>query len=285
MAKRSGLGKGLDALITSTEPESIPKTESGIQQVAVEKIIPNPRQPRTHFNKKELDELAASISEHGIIQPLIVSPNGDGQYTLIAGERRLKASRQAKLESVPVVIREVSDQQQLEWALIENIQRADLSPLEEAEAYHQLSDEFGLSHAKIAEQVGKSRVAVTNTIRLRDLSIYVKQALIDRIITEGHARSLLGLATPEAQAAALKQVTSLGLNVRQTEQLIKNLKGEKKSITKEKEIKSPEALDIENRLSSRFETKVSLRYTPKGGSITLYYAKDEDLEALLEKLL
>jgi ParB family chromosome partitioning protein len=285
MAKRSGLGKGLDALITSTEPDSIPKTESGIQQVAVEKIIPNPRQPRTHFNEKELDELAASINEHGIIQPLIVSPNGDGQYTLIAGERRLKASRQAKLESVPVVIREVSDQQQLEWALIENIQRADLSPLEEAEAYHQLSDEFGLSHAKIADQVGKSRVAVTNTIRLRDLSIYVKQALIDRIITEGHARSLLGLATPEAQAAALKQITSLGLNVRQTEQLIKNLKGEKKPVKKEKETKSPEALDIENRLSSRFETKVSLRYTPKGGSITLHYAKDEDLEALLEKLL
>ncbi|MBT3337308.1 MAG: ParB/RepB/Spo0J family partition protein [Anaerolineae bacterium] len=282
--KRSGLGKGLDALITNTDSESAPKEESGIQQVAVEKIIPNPRQPRLHFNAKELDELSASISQHGIIQPLIVSSNGDGQYTLIAGERRLKASRQAKLESVPVVIRQVSSQQQLEWALIENVQRADLSPLEEAEAYHQLTDEFGLSHDAIAKQVGKSRVAITNTLRLRKLSERVKTALIEKLISEGHARALLGLTTAQAQEAALQTVVALRLNVRQTEQLVNKLNGEK-TPAKEKLEKTPEALDLEKRLQSRFETKVSLRYTPKGGSITLYYAKDEDLDALLEKLL
>ncbi len=287
MAKRSGLGKGLDALITSTDSgnETAPKPkESGIQLVAVEEIVTNPRQPRLHFNQGELDELTASIREHGIIQPLIVSANADGKYTLIAGERRLRASRQAKLESVPVVIREVSDQQQLEWALIENVQRADLSPLEEAEAYHQLNEEFGLSHEAIAKQVGKSRVAITNTLRLRKLSQTVKAALIDKLISEGHARALLGLPNAQAQEAALQTVVALKLNVRQTEQLVNKLNGEKPA-PKEKVEKSPEALDLEKRLSSRFETKVALRYTPKGGSITLYYAKDEDLEALLEKLL
>lgn len=287
MAKRGGLGKGLDALITSTDSstEFAPKKqESGIQQVATEKIVANPRQPRLHFDKQELDELSASIKEHGIIQPLIVSANGDGTYTLIAGERRLKASRQAQMESVPVVIRQVSDQQQLEWALIENVQRADLSPLEEAEAYHQLNDEFGLSHEAIAKQVGKSRVAITNTLRLRNLAERVKAALMERLITEGHARALLGLSTAQAQEAALQTVLALKLNVRQTEQLVNKLNGEKEP-PKEKTEKSPEALDLEKRLESRFETKVSMRYSPKGGSITLYYAKDEDLEALLEKLL
>ena len=287
MAKRSGLGKGLDALITSTDTSTdiAPKTsETGITQVAVDKIVRNPRQPRLHFNQGELDELAASIKEHGVIQPLIVSANGNGIYTLIAGERRLRASRQAQLESVPVVIREVSEQQQLEWALIENVQRADLSPLEEAEAYLQLNNEFGLSHETIAKQVGKSRVAITNTMRLLKLSDGVKSALVDKLISEGHARALLGLNTDEAQEAALQTVVSLRLNVRQTEQLVNKMNGEKPA-PKEIVEKSPEVLDIENRLASRFETKVSMRYSPKGGSITLYYAKDEDLDALLEKLL
>ena len=209
MAKRSGLGKGLDALITSTDSSTdvAPKTqEAGVQEVAVDKIVRNPRQPRLNFDQGELDELAASIQEHGIIQPLIVSANGDGMYTLIAGERRLRASRQAQLKAVPVVIRQVSDQQQLEWALIENVQRADLSPLEEAEAYLQLNSEFGLSHEAIAKQVGKSRVAVTNTMRLLKLSDGVKEALIDKLISEGHARALLGLNTDDAQEAALQKL-------------------------------------------------------------------------------
>ena len=283
--KKSGLGKGLGALIVNTNnPISERKVVSGIQEVALDKIFPNPRQPRTHFDEDDLAELAASISEHGIIQPLIVSINGDGAYTLIAGERRLKASKQAKLEKVPVVIRDVSDQQQLEWALIENVQRADLSPLEEAEAYHQLSDEFNLSHAEIAKQVGKSRVAITNTLRLRKLSISVKNALVNKSITEGHARALLGLKKAEAQEVALKTVISLSLNVRQTEQLVNRINGEK-STAKEKVTKSPEVLDIEKRLESRFETKASLRYSKKGGSIILNYSSDEDLDALLEKLL
>ena len=347
--KRTGLGKGLGALIVNTDsPIVAQKVEGGIQEIEIELIIPNPRQPRLHFNEEELEELAASISEHGVIQPLIVSSGDDGKYTLIAGERRLRASKQAKLKKVPVVIREVSDQQQLEWALIENVQRADLSPLEEAEAYHQLTDVFGLSHAAIAKQVGKSRVAITNRLRLRKLSDAVKTALIAKTISEGHARTLLGISAAEEQEVALEVVIALQLNVRQTEQLVKltevfglaladmatsvkvalidkvitveqghallrlspveaqesalqrvislkldipqtkalvdKLNG-KKSPSKEKERKSPEVEELEARLRSRFETKVAMRYTEKGGNITLYYAKDEDLDALLEKLL
>ena len=282
--KRTGLGKGLGALIVDTDNPTASKTEDNIQEVAISQIAPNPRQPRTYFDEAELGELADSIREHGIIQPLIVSPNGDGKYTLIAGERRLIASQQAKLTSVPVVIREVSDQQQLEWALIENVQRADLSPLEEAEAYHQLTDEFGLSHALIAKQVGKSRVAITNKLRLRKLSETVKAALIAKLISEGHARTLLGLSTAERQESALNTVKTLQLNVRQTEQLVNKLNGEKPPI-KERVEKSPEVVEMETRLRSRFETKISIRYTKNGGNITLYYSSDEDLDALLEKLL
>jgi len=283
--KRSGLGKGLGALIVDTAAPIAVKVDGGIQEVAVEKIIPNPRQPRQHFDEDELNELADSIQKHGVIQPLIVSPNGGGKYTLIAGERRLKASKQAKLEKVPVVIREISDQQSLEWALIENVQRADLSPLEEAEAYHQLTDEFGLSHAAIAKQVGKSRVAITNRLRLRKLSERVKVALIDKTISEGHARALLGLAAAEAQESALNTVISLRLNVRQTEQLVNKWNDTKTPSKEKKRPKSPEVIELEDRLRSRFETKVSMRYTGKSGNITLYYSSDEDLEALLEKLL
>jgi ParB family chromosome partitioning protein len=283
--KRSGLGKGLGALIVDTaNPVTTEEKQRGIQEVSIEKIVPNPRQPRLHFDKAELAELADSIREHGVIQPLIVSPDGAGSYTLIAGERRLKASRQAGLTHVPVVIRKISDQELLEWALIENVQRTDLSPLEEAEAYHQLTEEFGLSHAEIAKRVGKSRVAITNRLRLRKLSARVKQALTDKTVSEGHARALLGLPTAEAQESALNTVISLQLNVRQTEQLVNKWNAAKTPKKDKKITKSPEVLALEDRLRSRFETKVSMRYTEKGGNITIYYSSDEDLDALLEKL-
>ena len=164
-------------------------SDGGVTQLSTESIQRNPRQPRLHFAESELQELAASIREHGIIQPLIVSKGTDGRFILIAGERRLQAARKAGLTSVPVVIRQASDQQLLELALIENVQRADFNPLEEAEAYRNLASEFKLSHEVIAQRVGRSRVAVTNTLRLLDASAAVKQALVDGKITEGHARA------------------------------------------------------------------------------------------------
>src|SRR6266496_5982736 len=187
MPPRSGLGKGLDALIPTGQ--KTPGGESGITQIPIDLIQRNPRQPREKFDLEELDNLAASIREHGVIQPLIVSPGKNGIYTLIAGERRLQAARNAGLKTVPVVIRHATDQQLLELALIENVQRADLNAIEEAEAYQHLAQEFQMSHEAIAARVGKSRVTVTNTMRLLDASAAVKQALVNGQISQGHARA------------------------------------------------------------------------------------------------
>src|SRR5512136_1163994 len=206
MPQKSGLGRGLGALIPGGENTF---TENGAMLVPVNMISPNPRQPRSTSHPQKLDELTASVREHGVLQPLIVTP-GDpaGHYILIAGERRLQAARLAGLTSVPVVIRQATDQQRLELAIIENVQRYDLSPLEEAEAYRQLAEDFSLSHEAIASRVGKNRVTITNTLRLLKLPDSVKNALIEGRIAEGHARALLALATPDAQGAALRTVLS-----------------------------------------------------------------------------
>ncbi len=283
MPKHSGLGKGLDALI----PGGVTTTasgEGGVTQVAIDSIRRNPRQPRQTFKENELDELAASIREHGVIQPLIVSPAASGMYTLIAGERRWQASRRAGLKTVPVVIRNASDQQLLEIALIENVQRADLNAVEEAEAFQNLAKEFGLSHEKIAERVGKSRVAVTNTMRLLDASSAVKQALVDGRISEGHARALLGLTSAKAQEAALRTVVNIDMSVRQTELLVRKLSGNKPA-AKKKVGRNADVNDIERRLRASLGTKVALKHGKKGGTVTIHYYSDEELDALLEKLL
>jgi len=281
MPARSGLGKGLDALIPGG---SGAVSGSGAAQVPIDSIAHNPRQPRQSFKERELQELAASIREHGIIQPLVVAPAMGGSYTLIAGERRLQAARRAGLSRVPVVIRSASDQQLLELALIENVQRADLNPIEEAQAFHHLVKEFNLSHDAIAARVSKSRVAVTNTLRLLDASTAVKQALVDGKISEGHARALLALSSARAQEIALQRVTQLDLSVRQTELLTRKLSG-KKPAPKRKIRRNADAADIEKRLRASLGTKVALKHGRKGGSLTLYYYSDEELDALLERLL
>jgi len=184
MPKKSGLGRGLDALI----PGDIHPTTDGIVQVPIDQIHPNPRQPRSNIHTTEIDELAASIAEHGLLQPLIVSYDATERvYTLVAGERRLLAARRAGMQTISVIIREVSDQQRLVLALIENVQRADLSPLETAEAYRQLAEDFNLSHEEIAQRVGKSRTTVTNTLRLLRLPASLQKALAEGAISEGHA--------------------------------------------------------------------------------------------------
>ena len=292
MPQRSGLGKGLDALIPGG---SSAVSEGGVAQVSVDAIARNPRQPRQTFKEAELDELAASIREHGVIQPLIVSPASGGTYTLIAGERRWQAARRAGLRKVPVVIRSASDQQLLELALIENVQRADLNPIEEADAFQHLAKVFGLSHEAIAARVGKSRVAVTNTMRLLDASSAVKQALVDDRITEGHARALLALNSAKAQEVALQRVINLDLSVRQTELFARKLSGHKpasknkrsrsSALTGEAVSKDADVSDVEKRLRASLGTKVSLKHGRKGGTLTIYYYSDEELDALLDKLL
>ncbi|MDO8755302.1 MAG: ParB/RepB/Spo0J family partition protein [Anaerolineales bacterium] len=284
MAQRKGLGKGLESLIpTGGGTLSISTGAGGVQQVAVELIKPNPRQPRLKFKEEELAELAASIREHGVIQPLIVLPNGDGTFILIAGERRWQASQTAGLRTVPVITRQANNQELLEIALIENVQREDLNAMEEAEAYRQLVEDFGLSHESVAKRVGKSRVAVTNTLRLLGLADAVKQALVDGRITEGHARALLMLSTQKAQTSALQTLINLSLSVRQAEELVRKLAGQK-LIKARKPGRSADVNDVEKRLQNSLGTKVILKHGKKGGTVTIYYYSDEELDALLGKL-
>jgi len=287
MARRPGLGKGLNALIPGSEEtkkDSNVTSDQGIIQIPIKQIQPNPQQPRSTIDEDALGELSASILEHGIIQPLIVSKDDDETYTLIAGERRWRAAQMAGLTMVPVIERSVSEQGQLELALIENLQRADLTPLEMAEAYHTLSENFSLTHEQIAERVGKSRTSVTNTLRLLNLPEQVKNALAKGLISEGHARALLSLTTPNAQRAALSTILNLGLNVRQTEALVKKLSGEKPP-SKPKPAPSPEAQALESRLRNFFGTKVNLNQSKNGGSLVIYYYSDEELNDILDKIL
>jgi ParB family chromosome partitioning protein len=282
MAGKPRLGKGLDALIP---PSDSAIRQADVQQIAVADIQPNPRQPRSQIPDEQLNELADSIRTHGVIQPLVVRQVADqDKYTLIAGERRWLAARLAGLDSVPAVLREADDQALVELALVENVQRADLSPLEAAEAYLQLHQEFGLSHKDIAARVGKSRVAITNTIGLLELSGEVKQALASGEISEGHARALKALESVKAQSAALRSVIARGLNVRQSEELVRKLKGAKSARAKKKAIPADVAA-LQARLEEGLGTKVRLQHGAKGGRITLYYYSDEELDKLLGRLL
>ena len=281
MPQRSGLGKGLDALIPAGRTTSTGEG-TGVTQVAVDLIQRNPRQPRENFDIEELENLATSIREHGVIQPLIVAPGQNGVYILIAGERRLQASRKAGLRTVPVVIRHANDQQLLELALVENVQRADLNAIEEAEAYQHLEKEFKLSHEDIAARVGKNRSTIANTVRLLEASAAVKQALVNRQISGGHARAMLKLSA-RAQEELLNKIITFDLSVRTTEMMAKNV-GQKPT-TKKIAGRSPNVSDVEKRLQSSLQTRVSLKHNKSGkGTVTIYYYSNEDLDTLLEKL-
>jgi ParB family chromosome partitioning protein len=282
MAQKSGLGKGLDALIpTGLNGQAAPADT----HVPISMIVPNPLQPREAISEETLLELAASIREHGILQPLVVSHDPlTGTYMLIAGERRLRAARLANLDKVPVIIRTVTEQQRLTQALIENIQRADLSPLESARGFKRLVDEFNLTHEEVAAQVGKSRTAVTNTLRLLNLPQTVQAALAAQKISEGHARALLSLPTEQAQLSALSTILTHDLNVRQTEELVRKLTGTKPPAPPARSI-DPLIEEIEERLRSRLGTKVDIHASSKGGTITIHYYSEEELNHLVNSLL
>jgi ParB family chromosome partitioning protein len=280
MGRRSGLGRGLEALIPTAEEPT-----GGASQVPVSAISPNPMQPRTTLDPEALEELAASIGEHGLIQPLIVTQQGPDRYQLIAGERRWQAARMAGLATVPVIIKEATPQQVLELALVENIQRADLNPLEEATAFQQLVDEFGLTQEQVAERVGKSRVAITNTMRLLRLPAEVKQAITDAIIHEGHARAILSLPTDEAQIAALKTVVGKALSVRQTEELVRRLLAEPPP-AKPKQPVSPETEALEEEFRETLGTKVNLYRNRKGqGRLVIHFYSEEELQLIYDVIV
>lgn len=285
MTKR-GLGKGLAALIPTAPTEL---AAASVREVAVDAIVPNPRQPRQTQDPDALQELADSIREHGLIQPLIVTaatPDQQAtgvQYQLIAGERRWAAARLASLTTVPVIVKEATPQQMLELALVENIQRADLNPLEEAAAYQQLIDEFGLTQEEVAARVGKSRVSVANVVRLLRLPDEVKAALLNGQITEGHARALLAADNPETMIRLLKTVTRQGLNVRQTEELVRRQTAE--SQPKVKEDPSPDTIALENRFRESLGTKVRLFRSKKGGKLVIHFYSEEELQAIYDAIV
>lgn len=283
MAQKSGLGRGLEALIPGALSGST--STAADSHVLISMIVPNPQQPREQMAEESLLELADSIREHGILQPLVVSHDAiTGMYTLVAGERRLRAAKIAGLEKVPVIIRTVSEQQRLTQALIENIQRADLSPLETARGFRRLADEFNLTHEAIAAQVGKSRVTVTNLLRLLNLPVEVQNALAEERISEGHARALLGLPGAQAQASALHTILNHDLNVRQTEELVRKLTGIKPPAIPPPAI-DPHIREIEDRMRDKLGTRVSLHPTKKGGTIVIHYYSDEELNDLVDKLI
>ncbi len=286
-ARRAGLGRGLEALIPSLETTAgIP--QSSITTASVSNISPNPRQPRTTIDPDELNLLADSIRTHGIIQPIVVKPaEKPEQYILIAGERRWRAAKLAGLDEVPIVIMDVSLQAQLELALVENVIRSDLSPLEEAVAYRQLIDEFGLTQADVAERVGRSRVAVTNTLRLLLLPDRVKGSLERGDITEGHARALLGLPSAVDQIAMLETVLKRGWSVRETESAVRswlersNDQGDHSSAPR---LRS-EHTDFEQRLRRALATNVAINRSERGtGSIRIEFSSDDQLAEILNRI-
>jgi ParB family chromosome partitioning protein len=277
MAKKRGLGKGLGALIPISEPSP--------SEVPVDAIEPNPLQPRQSIATEALEELAASIREHGLIQPLIVSQQDAEiqRYQLIAGERRLEAAKLAGLIRVPVIIREATPQEMLELALVENIQRADLNPLEQATAYRHLMDDFDLTQEQVAERVGKSRVAVANSVRLLRLPDEIKSSLAQGQITEGHARAVLGLDEPDEQQKVWKAILKRGLSVRQTEETVRRLAaGPKPKPKHPDQPPSPETKALEDQFREALGTKVQLFRSKRGGRLVIHFYSEEDLQTIYD---
>ncbi|HWO72159.1 MAG TPA: ParB/RepB/Spo0J family partition protein [Dehalococcoidia bacterium] len=278
MTSRRGLGRGLDALIPSAG-------QPGVEEVDIDLIAPNPQQPRTVFDAAALAELAESIREHGVIQPLIVSrPAGGGgaPYQLIAGERRLLAARQAGLRRVPVIVKEASPQALLELALVENLQRQDLGPLEEAAAFKRLSEEFGLTQDAVAARVGRSRPAVANSLRLLTLPEEIQASLAKGEITAGHARALLGIDDAEEQRRAWRRIVEGRLTVRDAELMAKP--GRRARRVKQERRRPAEVAAVEERLRAALGTKVDVLGGRRGGRVVIHYYSDEELDAIVDRL-
>jgi ParB family chromosome partitioning protein len=281
---RESLGKGLDALFESG-PESTDRT-TGITTLTIESIIPNRYQPRKVFDPKKLAELAESMKQNGILQPIIVTKNEDSQYELVAGERRLEAAKLAEIEEIPVIIRSITPQEQLQYAIIENIQREDLNAIEEAKAYQRLSDEFGLTHAQISEVVGKDRATVSNLIRLLKLEEDIQELILKGYITSGHARAILQIPAEKQQDFAQKIIKEQ-FSVRSAEEAARKiLEAQKKpedTSIRRKEIPS-EIKNWENKLHNSYSVRVSISGKQNKGRISFFYNSKEELEKLLKSL-
>ena len=276
MNKKFALGKGLGALI----PDEINEDNEGKLMISLNKIKSNIDQPRKSFDNEKIAELAESIKNHGIIQPLILKEN-DGGYIIVAGERRWRAAKMVGLKEVPAIVMDLTEKQVLEISLIENIQRQDLNPIEEALAYKKLLSDFNLTQEELSKRIGKSRTAITNTIRLINLDSRVQQYVIDGIISEGHGRALLSLEDGELQYIYSQKVIDEKLSVRELEKLIRNASLKSEKSEKNEEL-NPYYKDVRDRLQNYFGTKVNLSSKKNRGKIEIEYYSEEDLERILD---
>jgi ParB family chromosome partitioning protein len=314
MAKRTGLGRGIGALIptadqaerpvdvffpgaslrpatdqAATVAEEVPDLEvvPGIHliQIDPQKIVPNPRQPRTHFNPEDLAELVHSVREFGVLQPVVVRKNADGEYELIMGERRTRAAREAGLDSIPAVVRETADEDLLRDALLENLHRSELNPLEEASAYQQLLEDFGITQEELATRIGRSRPQISNTIRLLKLPVPVQQRVAAGVLTAGHARAILSLDSPEAMQRLADKVVNEDLSVRATEVAAKSQPSSASRTAKPTPGSRRAYLDeVAGKLGDRLNTRVKVSLGARKGQVLIDFASIQDLNRILEEL-
>lgn len=276
MKRRGGLGRGLDALLEPSEP--------GIHSVPVEHLTPNKFQPRNDFAEDALEELAESIRQQGIVQPIVVTDRGDNRYSIVAGERRWRAARKAGLSQVPIVVRELeSEQQRLELALVENLQRSNLNPVEEAEAYRSLQNGFGMSQEDIGHKVGKSRASVSHILRLLSLPPEILEMLRQGRLSAGQARPLLAIEDPGLRLELAEKAVRDGLSAREIEAIVR---GEKKPRARKQATRQdPDTAAAEERLALRLQTKVQIKRRGKGGDVRIYFHNEEELMRIYELLV
>lgn len=287
MAKK-GLGKGLGSLFSEDDVKQVTAEPSAVKEgdistVRMSLIEPNKKQPRRHFDEEKIAALSESIKEHGLIQPIIITPSDNGMYKIVAGERRWRAAKKAKLKEIPAVVRSYNEEQVAEIALIENLQRENLNPVEEAIGYNLLMEEFNLTQELISQRVGKSRSAIANSLRLLSLESDIQKMLIDGTLTSGHARAVLSLDSSELRKALAKRIIEDNLNVRQAEALAKQL--QRKAPQKKSKVKSAYDIEldsIQNKLSTAMGTKVKINHSAKKGKIEIEYYGNDDLERILE---
>jgi ParB family chromosome partitioning protein len=286
VVRRSGLGRGLGALIPN---EVVGERGSALLEVPITRIRANPHQPRSHFDEETLSSLAASIRELGVLQPVLVRPIGEDDYELIAGERRLRAAKRAGLQSIPALVKTASDVASLEQALVENLHRQDLNPLEEAAAYQQLIEDFGLTHEQLSARVGRSRAAVSNTLRLFQLPPSIQRLVIDSQLSAGHARALLGTPDRSFQEALARRAVADGLSVREVEDAVRARNelevtpptgGPTPTPTAGSRLRPPGILELEELLSQHLDTRVRVDVGPRRGKVVIEFADLEDLERI-----
>ena len=280
--EKKALGRGLDALLPATKPASMPELPE-VQHLRVNAIVPNRYQPRQTFSPQELAELTASLKQSGLLQPILVRRKGDGMYELISGERRWRAAKEAGLETIQAVIRNCGDEESVVLALVENLQRADLNPMEMARAYHRMMNEFGLTQDIIAQRVSCERSSIANVVRLMNLPSEIQQLIETNQLSMGHAKVILGLPGQNEQLRVARRVISRALSVRETEKLVESSPVARKRGTKELQ-RTPWS-EVEERLQKRLGTKVIIQKGRRGGKIVIHYFSPPELDGILEKLL